>query len=116
MAKDIKFNIRLNIDGKNVVVQASESVKELQRNLMAAKTSSQRLNTTLIRFNQTAQIYTNVSGALSTLGGIMNGYISTRPSRRHTSATGRSRSQGRSGGSARSSGTSASPARSCCPA
>ena len=37
MAKDIKFNIRLNIDGKNVIVQASENVKELQRNIMGAK-------------------------------------------------------------------------------
>ncbi len=75
MAKDIKFNIRLNIDGKNVVVQASQSVKELQRNLMAAKTSGQRLSETLIKFNQVSQVYTNVSGALSTLSGVMNGYI-----------------------------------------
>ena len=67
MAKEIKFNIKLNIDGKQVIVQASESVKELQRNLMAAKTSSQRLNATLIKFNQVAQVCTNVSGALSTL-------------------------------------------------
>lgn len=75
MAKDIKFNIKLNIDGKNVIVQASESVKELQRNLTAAKTGSQRLSAALIKVNQTTQAYTNISGALSTLGGIMNGYI-----------------------------------------
>ena len=37
MAKDIKFNIRLNIDGKNVIVQASENVKELQRYIMGTK-------------------------------------------------------------------------------
>ncbi len=75
MAKDIKFNIKLNIDGKNVVVQASENVKELRRNLMAAKTSGQRLSAALVKINQTTQAYTNISGALSTLGGIMNGYI-----------------------------------------
>ena len=48
MAKEIKFNLRLNIDGKNVFVQASQSVKELQRNLMAAKTGSQRLGEALL--------------------------------------------------------------------
>ena len=71
MAKDIKFNIRLNIDGRNVVVQASQSVKELQRNLMAARTGSQRLGDALIRFNQVARVYTNISDSLSTLSGVM---------------------------------------------
>ena len=76
MAKDIKFNIKLNIDGKNVVVQASQSVKELQRNLMAAKTGSQRLSETMIRLNQVTQAYTNISDAVGALSGLMNGYIS----------------------------------------
>lgn len=76
MAKDIKFNIKLNIDGKNVVVQASQSVKELQRNLMAAKTGSERLSSSLIRINQVAKVYENISGSLDALSGIMNGYIS----------------------------------------
>lgn len=61
MAKEIKFNIKLNIDGKNVIVQASQSVKELQRNLMAAKTGRQRLGEALLRFNQVARVYSNIS-------------------------------------------------------
>ena len=69
MAKDIKFNIKLNIDGKNVVVQASQSVKELQRNLMAAKTGSERLSSSLIRINQVAKVYENISGSLDALRG-----------------------------------------------
>ena len=48
MAKEIKFNLRLNIDSKNVIVEASQSVKELQRNLMTAKTGSQRLGEALL--------------------------------------------------------------------
>lgn len=76
MAKDIKFNIKLNIDGKNVVVQASQSVKELQRNLMAAKTGSQRLGESLLRFNQVAKVYSNISDSLGALSGIMGTYIS----------------------------------------
>lgn len=76
MAKEIKFNIRLNIDGKNVVVQASQSVKELQRNLMAAKTGSQRLSESLLRFNQVARVYSNISESIGALSGVMNGYIS----------------------------------------
>lgn len=76
MAKEIKFNIKLNIDGKNVVVQASQSVKELQRNLMAARTGSQRLSDALLRFNQVARVYSNISDSLSALSGVMNGYVS----------------------------------------
>ena len=76
MAKEIKYNIKLNIDGKTVVVQASQSVKELQRNLMAATTGSQRLGAALFRFNQVARVYSNISDSISTLSGVMNGYIS----------------------------------------
>lgn len=76
MAKEIKFNIKLNIDGKNVVVQASQSVKELQRNLMAAKTGSQRLGEAMLRINQVTQAYQNISSAVGALTGVMNGYIS----------------------------------------
>ena len=76
MAKDIKFNIKLNIDGKNVVVQASQNVKELQRSLKAARTGSERLSASLIRINQVAKVYENISGSLGALSGLMNGYIS----------------------------------------
>lgn len=76
MAKEIKFNIKLNIDGKNVIVQASQSVKELQRNLMAAKTGRQRLGEALLRFNQVARVYSNISESIGALSGVMNGYIS----------------------------------------
>ncbi len=76
MAKDIKFNIKLNIDGKNVVVQASESVRELQRHLAAAKTGSERLGAALIRFNQASRVFSNISDSLGSLNGVMSGYIS----------------------------------------
>ena len=75
MAKEIKFNIKLNIDGKNVVVQASQSVKELQRNLMAAKTGSQRLGEAMLRINQITQAYQNISSSVGALAGVMNTYI-----------------------------------------
>lgn len=75
MAKEIKFNIKLNIDGKTVVVQASQSVKELQRNLMAAKTGSQRLGEAMLRINQVTQAYQNISSSVGALTGVMNTYI-----------------------------------------
>lgn len=75
MAKDIKFNIKLNIDGKNVVVQASQSVKQLQRNLMAAKTGSQRLGEAMLRMNQVTQAYQNISSAVGAVSGVMSTYI-----------------------------------------
>lgn len=52
-----KINVSICFCAKNVVVQASQSVKELQSNLMAAKTGSQRLGEALLRFNQVARVY-----------------------------------------------------------
>ena len=52
MAKEIKFNIKLNVDGKESLVSATSSVEELRRAVDASKTSAQKLTSTLVNFNQ----------------------------------------------------------------
>ena len=75
MAKKITFNIKVNVNGQEYVVRASQSVKQLQQNLEAAKTSNKRFTENLVRLNQLTQVYSNISSAVGSLSGIMNGYI-----------------------------------------
>lgn len=75
MAKKITFNIKVNVNGQEYVVRASQSVKQLQQNLEAAKTSNKRFTENLVRLNQLTQMYSNISSAVGSLSGIMNGYI-----------------------------------------
>ena len=43
MAKDVKFNIRLTIDGKEQIVTASTNVKQFAQELEIARTESTKL-------------------------------------------------------------------------
>lgn len=43
MAKDVKFNIKLTIDGKQHIVEASTNVKKFAEELVIAQTSSNKL-------------------------------------------------------------------------
>lgn len=51
MAKEIKFNVKLVVDGKEQLVTATSTAEELRRVLDSAKTSSQKLNAALVNFN-----------------------------------------------------------------
>lgn len=51
MPKDIKFNIKLQIDGKEQVVTASTSAKELAKQLNIARQSVDGLSRAFIDFN-----------------------------------------------------------------
>ena len=65
MAKDIKFNIKLQIDGKEHIVSASTNTKELAKQLNIAKDAAKRFGNRLIEFNQYAESFRNVSGAVA---------------------------------------------------
>lgn len=72
MSDTIRFNIKLNIDGKDVVVQASESVKELRRNLQATKTSADKTRQSILGMNQITTIFGNINSSLSSLKSSMD--------------------------------------------
>lgn len=73
MAKEIKFNVRLVVDGKEQLVTATSTAEELRRVLDSAKTSSQKLNAALVNFNQAVMAANNVTNAISQISGALNG-------------------------------------------
>lgn len=73
MAKDVKFNIKLTVDGKAQVVQAVTSTKELQSAVDNAKNSAAKFSSTLVRLNQSVIVLDNVSSSLSNLQNALKG-------------------------------------------
>lgn len=73
MAKEIKFNVKLVVDGKEQLVTATSTAEELRRVLDSAKTSSQKLNVALVNFNQAVMAANNVTNAISQISGALNG-------------------------------------------
>lgn len=73
MAKEIKFNVKLVVDGKEQLVTATSTTEELRRVLDSAKTSSQKLNAALVNFNQAVMAANNVTNAISQISGALNG-------------------------------------------
>ena len=65
MAKEIKFNVRLTIDGKEQLGIATTDVSQLRDAIEASKTSAQRLTDTFIHFNQGVEVARNLSDAFS---------------------------------------------------
>ncbi len=64
MAKEIKFNVKLTVDGKEQLVTATTSVKNLREVMDGAKTSADRLRGSLIKMNQVELIAQNATSAL----------------------------------------------------
>jgi TP901 family phage tail tape measure protein len=73
MAKEIKFNVKLAVDGKEQLATATSTAEELRRVLDSAKTSSQKLNAALVNFNQAVMAANNVTNAISQISGALNG-------------------------------------------
>lgn len=57
MSKEIKFNVRLNVDGKEQLVTAAMSAEELGRNLEEAKGKAGQMRDALVTFTQSVQKY-----------------------------------------------------------
>ena len=75
MSKDVKFNIHLSVDGKDMVVNAKSSVKELSAAVGAIRGEAKKSTETLLRFNQSVQAVRNVYGGFQQLAGAMQPFI-----------------------------------------
>ena len=75
MAKDVKFNIKLTIDGKQHIVEASTNVKKFAEELALAQTSSNKLRDQLIKFGGIATSFQNLAAGLQQLTGVAQTYI-----------------------------------------
>ena len=72
MAKEIKFNVKLLVDGKEQLVTATTSVAELRANLEAAKDRATRFRDSLITFNQSIETLKTVQATVAQLAGTLN--------------------------------------------
>ena len=72
MAKEVKFTVRLNVDGKDKIVTATSSVADLQRAVDNAKSSAARLRESLINANQSVLMMQNAVSALANVSGVLD--------------------------------------------
>ena len=66
-SKEIKFNLRLAIDGKEQWVSAAATAKQIQKAIAGAKTESEKFNKTIFNLNQAFNLLGNVKDAFSNL-------------------------------------------------
>ena len=76
MSKDVKFNIRLTIDGKEQIVTASTNVKEFADQLAIAQTQSTKLRDDLLKVTQVGASFQNALTGLQQLTGLMRTFTS----------------------------------------
>lgn len=74
MSNEVRFNIRLNIDGKEKVVTATTAVDNLRRVVNEAKGATGELQEQLINTNQIVEKWNNVSNAIGQLSSVLNDF------------------------------------------
>jgi TP901 family phage tail tape measure protein len=72
MAKEVTFKLNLRVDGKDVVKKVTMDIGELQKAIGNAKTESDKLRDSLIKYNQINEMIQSVSGGFSQLSGYLN--------------------------------------------
>ena len=73
MAKEIKFNIKLTVDGTEQMISATTSVGNLRNVVDAAKSDIQKFNGVLVNFNQYVMKFQNINAAVSQIASAFNG-------------------------------------------
>lgn len=74
MAKEIKFKIRLTVDGKEQLVTATTTTRDLAKNLDAARSSAIRFRDTILTINQMGQAFQGLMSGLSAISSAMSTY------------------------------------------
>ena len=74
MAKEIKFNIRLNIDGKEQLATATTSIREISDAVNTCRKNARGLNDVLIDLNQFVESISNFADAFSQISSAIGGY------------------------------------------
>ena len=74
MSNEVRFNIRLHIDGKEKVVTATTAVDNLRRVVNEAKGATGSLQEQLINTNQIVEKWNNVSNAIGQLSSVLNDF------------------------------------------
>ncbi len=72
MAKDVKFNIKLNVDGKDIVVSASTSARKLADNLGLVHDKVTAADRAFIGWTQSVMAIQSVTNSLQQISGVLN--------------------------------------------
>ena len=72
MAKEIKFNIKLLVDGKEQLVTASTSIKAIKEQLEAVKPAADQFRDKLISLNQSVERLQNLSNSIKQIADVFN--------------------------------------------
>ena len=72
MAKEIKFKVKLSVDGKEQLVSATTTVADLRKVTQSAREDAARLRDELLNYTQSVQAIQSVAGAFSSLAGVLN--------------------------------------------
>ncbi len=75
MSKTIPFNIKINVNGQEVIVNCKRGVQDLGRALGTLPTGVRRFQNSLVAFAAAQTAMSNLSGAISNISGLMQGYI-----------------------------------------
>ena len=67
MAQTVEYTLKLNVDGKDHVINLSSDVKQLAKELGIAKDSGENLRDTLLTFNNAAQSFQNAAQGIQNL-------------------------------------------------
>jgi division protein CdvB (Snf7/Vps24/ESCRT-III family) len=74
MSKEVKFNIKLQVDGKEHVVSATTDIQKLVNEFDNAQTNATKLRNALIKYNQVGESLKSVLSSLQQLTGFMQSY------------------------------------------
>lgn len=75
MSKDVKFNINLSVNGKDVVVQCKQGVQELGKALGTFPGKAEQSRQAMIKWSAVSTIYNNLYNGLQQLTGAMQPFI-----------------------------------------
>ena len=72
MAKELTFKLNLKVDGKEVVKKLTVDMDELQKAIGETKGVAEKFTSSLIKWNQTAEVFQNISNCASQLASTFN--------------------------------------------
>lgn len=75
MSKDVKFNINLSVNGKDVVVQCKQGVQELGKALGTIPDKAEQGRRTILKWAGISSLYNNLYNGLQQLTGAMQPFI-----------------------------------------
>ena len=72
MAKEIKFNIKLSVDGKEQVITATSTISEMRKAVDSVKTCVEAFDKPLMKFNQQVMKFQNINNAVQQLSATLS--------------------------------------------